>query len=106
MSYRYMRLILNFDLPQTTLGEKRAYRGFRKELVKFGFVMNQYSMYSKLCLNSTQQKRVEDFLRRIKPRRGVVEYFCLTEKQYARRRILTASHASEYLQTTDRQVIL
>jgi CRISPR-associated protein Cas2 len=101
-----MRLVLNFDLPQVTLRDKRIYRRFRKELIKYGFVMNQYSMYSKLCLNSTQQKRTEDYLEKIKPESGIVEYFCLTEKQYARRRLLIGTHSTECLQTTDRQVII
>ncbi|MDR0501186.1 MAG: CRISPR-associated endonuclease Cas2 [Coriobacteriales bacterium] len=101
-----MRIVVNFDLPQVTLKEKRTYRKFRKELIKYGFVMNQYSMYSKLCLNSTQQKRTEEYLTKIRPDRGVVEYFCLTEKQYARRRLLVGSNNSEYIQTTTRQVIL
>jgi CRISPR-associated protein Cas2 len=101
-----MRLVLNFDLPQVTLKEKRVYRRFRKDLIKYGFVMNQYSLYSKLCLNSTQQKRTEEYLAKIKPDRGTVEYFCLTEKQYARRRLLVGADGSEYLQSTERQVIL
>jgi CRISPR-associated protein Cas2 len=101
-----MRLVLNFDLPQVTLRDKRIYRRFRKELIKYGFVMNQYSMYSKLCLNSTQQKRTEDYLEKIRPEFGVVEYFCLTEKQYARRRLLIGAYSTECLQTTDRQVII
>ena len=34
MSYRYMRVIIFFDLPVDTLEHKRAYRKFRKFLCK------------------------------------------------------------------------
>ena len=101
-----MRLVLYFDLPQITLREKRAYRCFRKELIKYGFVMNQFSVYSKLCLNSTQQKRAQAFLEKVKPEEGIVEYFCLTEKQYARRQVLTGKASTAYIQSTDKQVII
>ena len=101
-----MRIVLYFDLPQVTRKERREYRIFRKELIKYGFVMNQFSVYSKLCLNSTQQKRTQAFLEKIRPEKGLVEYFCLTEKQYARRQILTGKSSTIYLQSTDRQVII
>lgn len=101
-----MRVILNFDLPMVTSIEKRRYRSFRKGLIQFGFVMCQESMYTKLCLNSTQVKRVEKYLQKIKPDVGQIEYFVLTEKQYARRIILTGTAESEYIQTTERQIIL
>lgn len=101
-----MRIILNFDLPMVTSKEKRIYRGFRKGLIQFGFVMCQESMYTKLCLNSTQVKRAEGYLNKIKPEVGQIEYYVLTERQYARRVILTGTSGSEYIQTTERQIIL
>ncbi len=30
MSYRYMRMLLMFDMPTETADEKKAYRKFRK----------------------------------------------------------------------------
>ena len=53
MSYRYMRVILFFDLPTETLEDKREYRNFRKFLIKKGFLMMQESVYCKLALNQT-----------------------------------------------------
>lgn len=34
MSYRYMRMILMFDMPTDTSDDKKAYRQFRKFLLQ------------------------------------------------------------------------
>lgn len=44
-----MRLLLMFDLPVETVAERRAYRKFRKFLIDEGFIMHQYSIYSRFC---------------------------------------------------------
>lgn len=46
MSYRYMRMILMFDMPVETAEEKKAYRKFRQFLIDEGFIMHQFSIYS------------------------------------------------------------
>lgn len=53
MSYRYMRMILMFDMPVETAEEKKAYRKFRQFLMDEGFIMHQFSIYSKLLLNNS-----------------------------------------------------
>ena len=45
MKYKLMRMLCMFDLPVDTEKEKRAYRIFRKNLIKEGFVMIQFSIY-------------------------------------------------------------
>ncbi|MFV0499900.1 MAG: CRISPR-associated endonuclease Cas2, partial [Bacilli bacterium] len=44
---RFMRIILFFDLPQTTSTEKKVYRKFHNLLISEGFIMVQFSIYSK-----------------------------------------------------------
>lgn len=44
MSYRYMRILVFFDLPVVTDEERRIYRTFRKYLIKNGFLMLQESV--------------------------------------------------------------
>jgi CRISPR-associated protein Cas2 len=56
MSYRYMRMLLMFDLPTDTQEDKKAYRKFRKFLLSEGFIMHQYSVYSKLYLTGQHVK--------------------------------------------------
>ena len=46
-----MRVLVFFDLPVITGENKRAYRKFRKYLLKNGFLMLQESVYCKLALN-------------------------------------------------------
>jgi len=53
MSYRFMRVIVMFDLPTLTSSDRKAYRIFRKYLITNGFLMLQESIYSKLALNGT-----------------------------------------------------
>ena len=45
MSYRFMRVIVFFDLPVLTSDDRRAYRKFRKSMLKKGFIMLQESVY-------------------------------------------------------------
>ena len=60
MSYRYMRMILMFDMPTETVEERKAYRKFRKFLLSEGFIMHQFSVYSKLLLNNSANKAMVD----------------------------------------------
>ncbi len=52
MRYRIMRLMVMFDLPVDTSADRRNYRKFRKALLNEGFVMIQYSIYVRVCVDS------------------------------------------------------
>ena len=56
MSYRFMRMVLMFDMPTQTADERKVYRQFRKFLISEGFIMHQFSVYSKLLLNDSANK--------------------------------------------------
>ncbi len=53
---RYLRLLLMFDMPTDTASDRKAYRKFRKFLINEGFIMHQFSVYSKILLNDTANK--------------------------------------------------
>jgi CRISPR-associated protein Cas2 len=72
-----------FDLPTQTIKDGREYRRFHKFLIKNGFIMQQYSVYSKLALNQTQANSIMGLLRKSVPDRGLVQCFTITEKQFA-----------------------
>ena len=57
MSYRYMRVIVFFDLPSVTVAERKEYLRFRKFLLSDGYIMMQESVYCKLALNMKQYMR-------------------------------------------------
>lgn len=106
MSYRYMRVVVLFDLPITTDQGKREYRSFRKYLVKAGFIMMQESVYCKLVQNDTAADTLVDNIRKNKPSSGLVQVMKLTEKQYSRIEYIVGESKTEVLDSDERLVIL
>jgi len=106
MSYRFMRMIVFFDLPTETGEDKRAYRRFRKLLLDNGFLMMQESVYCKLLINSSAEKAVGDVIRKNKPKSGLVQMLTITEKQFAEIECITGEFYSEVLHTDERLVVL
>ena len=46
---KFMRLLVFFDLPVVKDRDKKVAAKFRRFLVKEGYVMVQWSVYSRLC---------------------------------------------------------
>lgn len=91
MKYQVMRVICMFDLPMDTAKEKRIYQLFRKELIKEGFVMMQYSVYVRTCPTREYAKRLEKRVEGIAPEKGNVRLLTVTEKQYTDMKIIVGS---------------
>lgn len=106
MKVRYMRMILFFDLPMVSDRERKIYATFRKQLTREGFVMMQQSVYSKLVLNSTNEKSTYDRLRKIIPDNGVVQLLTITERQFASMEYSAGEYEELSIQSTDRTVVL
>ena len=68
--YRKMVLFAMFDMPTDTAEERKAYRKFRKFLLSEGFIMHQYSVYSKLLLNNTANTAMIGRLKGNNPKKG------------------------------------
>ncbi len=83
-----MRMFCIFDLPTITVSERKDYSNFRKQLIKEGFVMVQYSVYMRTCPNRNFIERLEKRVEKITPNRGNVRLFCITEKQYEDMKII------------------
>lgn len=81
--FRIMRLIVMFDLPTDTSRDRRNYARFRKFLIKNGYNMMQYSVYSKIILNRSVLNFQKHNLRKNAPPKGYVETLVITENQYA-----------------------
>ena len=77
-------MILMFDMPTETVEERKAYRKFRKFLLSEGFIMHQFSIYSKLLLNNSANKAMIDRLQANNPKKGNITLLTVTEKQFAR----------------------
>ncbi len=82
-AYRVMWLFVFFDLPTNTKKERKAAQGFRKNLLKNGFTMMQYSVYTRHCASA---ESVTVHLNRINksiPSAGHVSIVQITDKQYS-----------------------
>lgn len=106
MSYRYMRVIVMFDLPTETSMDRRHYRWFRKYLIDDGFVMMQESIYTKICINIHAVKQVELNIRKNKPPKGIVQVMSVTERQFASMQIIVGELDNTYIQDDSRLVVL
>ncbi len=106
MSYRFMRVMVFFDLPTLTSADKRQYRQFRKNLIKNGFIMLQESVYCRMVLNASVEKSVMDVLKQIKPQTGLVQVLTVTEKQFSKMEFLTGERSSDTIASDERLVIL
>lgn len=80
--YRIMWILVLFDLPTDTPKERKAYAKFRKELLKDGFSMFQFSIYVRHCSSKENMyvhiKRVREIL----PEKGHVGILKITDKQF------------------------
>ncbi|MBO7234823.1 MAG: CRISPR-associated endonuclease Cas2 [Paludibacteraceae bacterium] len=80
--YRIMWVLVFFDLPTETKKDRKAYAEFRKNLVRDGFTMFQFSIYMRHCASQENAavhiKRVKSFL----PEYGQVGILCITDKQF------------------------
>lgn len=106
MSYRFMRLLVFFDLPITTKPERRAYSRFHRFLVKNGFIMLQESVYSKLAPNQPVMDGIIENVRKNKPEAGLVQMLCVTEKQFAKMEIVVGESKSDIIGDDRRHIVL
>lgn len=104
--YRFMRIIVLFDLPTETSEDRKSYTKFRKYLIKKGFLMMQESVYVKLTLNGSASHSVMEGLRKNKPSKGIVQALIITERQYASMECLVGKVTTDILNTDERTVII
>lgn len=83
MYNRFMRIIVMFDLPTATTEDKREYMHFRKGLIKLGFDMLQYSVYSRITRNNDDARKYINKVKSILPPVGSVRVLQVIEKQYS-----------------------
>lgn len=106
MSYRYMRVMIFFDLPTISKEDLRQYRRFRNFLIKEGFIMMQESVYSKLVLNQINVKAVVDRVKKNKPNDGTIQLLAITEKQFNSMEFILGEKISEVIDTDEKVLII
>ncbi len=73
-----------FDLPTDTKMARKAYTVFRKQLIKRGFTMLQYSVYARYFGSEEAAEPYRAGLRRILPADGQVRILTVTDKQFGK----------------------
>lgn len=82
--YRMAWVLVFFDLPVGTPDERKAATNFRKDLLKDGYIMVQFSVYARPCGSAD---RVETQVRRLKPKipaKGEVRSLIISDAQWGR----------------------
>lgn len=103
---RFMRMIVFFDLPVTTPAKKRAYTLFRRFLLKDGYDMLQWSVYSRIVNNSDDAAK---HLRRLEtnlPNEGSIRCLEISEKQFAGMRLLLGERTFQEKKVNADQMLL
>lgn len=98
-SYRILWVFVFFDLPTETRKDRKNSAKFRKDLIRDGFTMVQFSIYSRHC-NSRENadvhiKRVKGFL----PPHGEVIIFTVTDKQFGMMEFFRESKLAKHPET-------
>lgn len=101
-----MRLMVMFDLPVETSRQRRAYRMFRTKLIQEGFIMIQYSVYVRVCVNRKSAQFMERRISQFLPESGLVQTLMLTEKQYNDMHFLLGKEKEDVRNSSARTVIL
>ena len=79
-----MWLFVFFDLPTETKQDRYEYSQFRKRLLKDGFSMMQYSVYTRHCASQESALVHINRVQRMLPPKGSISIAQFTDKQYGR----------------------
>ncbi|NQX02272.1 CRISPR-associated endonuclease Cas2 [bacterium] len=93
--YKMGWLMVAFDLPVKTKGERKRATDFRHFLLDDGFQMIQFSVYARPCVTFARQ---ETHLRRIRlavPAEGLVRAIYITKAQWEKAYIMHGKPAVE-----------
>ena len=83
-----MRIIVFFDLPVVKKKERKIYTQFRRFLLKDGYDMIQFSVYSRLCNGTDMMNKHLKRLSQSLPDKGSIRCLTVTEKQYEEMKFL------------------
>lgn len=93
--YRIMWILVFFDLPTETKKDRKIYAQFRKNLMRDGFTMFQFSIYVRHCAS---KENADVHIRRVKnllPQVGKVGILCITDKQFGAIQLFSGQRVTE-----------
>ncbi len=100
-----MRAIIFFDLPTQTEKNKKDYNRFLKFLKNQGFIMMQYSIYSKVIINTSAMNKYRRKIYMNAPEEGNIRLMVVTEKQYASIEFITGKMSYEEKLNDNRRIV-
>jgi CRISPR-associated protein Cas2 len=80
--YRFMWLLVMFDLPVGTKAERRSATKFRQWLLDEGYEMSQFSIYMRFCAGKEQVDRRVRAIAKARPGKGSVHLLAVTDRQF------------------------
>ena len=86
-----MRILVFFDLPVVKREDRKEYQNFRRFLLNDGYIMIQYSVYTRICNGSDGVEKHINRLKNNLPSKGSVRYLQITEKQYSEMKFLVGT---------------
>ena len=101
-----MWLFVLFDLPVGTKNERRDATRFRNFLKDDGYLMLQFSVYARIC---RAEEAVDKHLARViksLPPKGSVRALQVTDKQYARMKLLVGDSSKNEKAAAQQLVLL
>lgn len=93
-----------FDMPTETAEDRKNYRNFRRFLINEGFIMHQFSVYSKILLNGSANTAMISRLKQNTPKKGLITLLTVTEKQFSRMVYLSGKKDTS-VRNTDARII-
>jgi CRISPR-associated protein Cas2 len=85
---RFVWMFVFFDLPVGTKADRRWATRFRKFLRDDGFLMLQLSVYARVCRGEDAAQKHAQRVTKNLPPKGSVRTLQVTDKQYARMKLL------------------
>ncbi|ACL77409.1 CRISPR-associated endonuclease Cas2 [Ruminiclostridium cellulolyticum] len=91
---RFMRILVFFDLPVKKKMDRDNYTKFRRNLIKDGFCMIQYSVYCRVCSCPEMAEKHVNKVKTFLPAKGSVRVLTVTDRQYSSMIILLGKKTS------------
>ncbi len=93
-AYKFMWIMVMFDMPTETKKDKKKYRWFRGRLIKEGYIMMQYSIYIKSYHSYESavygKKKLKEFIK-VNLLKGSIRIMLFTDKQFSNMDIIVGA---------------
>lgn len=90
-----MRVAVFFDLPTGSKKDRYLATRFRNFLLKDGFSMLQYSIYTRICPNRDVAEKHMNRVKRNAPKNGSIRLLYLTEYQFTHMLVIAGEKTAQ-----------